>query len=287
MSENRITRTSVAPQAWVLGTRGMLGLAVRKALADAGHTVSGLSRAHFDAELLDVSALPISKDDIVINCVGLINRRLTNSSEVAFWKINTLWPRLLADKCRAVGAHLIHISTDCVFAGDGAPHSEDAPTSATDLYGRSKALGEPQNALTIRTSIIGPEIDHKYSLLCWLLQQPAHARVNGFENHLWNGMTTLQLGRSICRLIELGLHREQQILHLHSDDTTKFLVLTYINKLLRGDLEIIKTTAASPRDTRLSTLWPKKLLQLDIPPLEAQIANLAPFCSAQGQWLEG
>lgn len=281
----RIARRSAGPQVWVLGAHGMLGVAVCHAMTAAGHAVSGLVRAQLDAHALQPSALPVLDGDVVVNCIGLVNRRLATLDEAAFLRVNALWPRLLADLCQAHQAHLIHVSTDCVFSGADGPHDESASPDADDVYGRSKALGEPMNACVVRSSIVGPELRNHYSLLCWLLGHDRGATVPGYVNHLWNGVTTLQMGHCLARVIDLGLHRRPGVLHLHSNDVSKFELLSMMNRHLRGDLIVKPVAAEQARDMRLRTVDPGRLRKLDVSALDDQIAALTPLCSPRGHWI--
>jgi dTDP-4-dehydrorhamnose reductase len=163
--------------------------------------------------------------DCVVNAAGMINRRLAEgANEADAWLVNGLFPRLLADHCEARGVRAIHVSTDCVFDGTAGPYVETDPPTATDLYGRSKAWGEPRNCLVIRTSIFGPELRNFYLLLSWFLAQSDECR--GFTNHLWNGMTTLQLARCIETILEKGLH-ENRVQHLFSETPPSTICLRH------------------------------------------------------------
>jgi dTDP-4-dehydrorhamnose reductase len=65
------------------------------------------------------------------------------------------------------------MSTDCVFTGSKGMYTEEDVTDAQDLYGVSKRLGEVDypNAITLRTSIIGHELNGNRSLIDWFLSQ--------------------------------------------------------------------------------------------------------------------
>ena len=115
--------------------------------------------------------------------------------------INSLFPHILYDICTLKGAKLIHISTDCVFSGEKGGYNETNKHDATDVYGKSKSLGEPENACIIRTSIIGEEIRNKKSLLEWVKSQKGKT-VTGFKNVYWNGVTCLQLAKYIKEIID-------------------------------------------------------------------------------------
>lgn len=139
--------------------------------------------------------------DTVVNCVGLVKQSpIAESPELAI-AINALLPHRLAAICSNLGIRLIHISTDCVFSGTSGPYTEDSPIDAMDLYGKTKALGEVtyEGHLTLRTSIVGPELFNGYGLLDWFLK--GHHKVNGHKNALFTGLTTFELSRVIADLI--------------------------------------------------------------------------------------
>jgi dTDP-4-dehydrorhamnose reductase len=133
----------------------------------------------------------VGEVDHVINAVGVTIPFSMREPALTFF-VNGALPRILAE---AFGVKLIHITTDCVYSGkEGFPYDENSPKSPTDLYGLSKSLGEPANCLTIRTSIIGRELDGFTGLLEWFLQQNGKT-ITGFAEHYWNGITTQQFGK--------------------------------------------------------------------------------------------
>ena len=89
-----------------------------------------------------VRALADVKPDAVINCIGIIKQLKAAKDPIISLSINSLFPHRLANLCRAAGARLIHISTDCVFSGRKGMYTEDDVSDAEDLYGRTKYLGE-------------------------------------------------------------------------------------------------------------------------------------------------
>jgi dTDP-4-dehydrorhamnose reductase len=261
----------------VLGRDGMLGAALAHGLAKT-HTVTALARADFDIESGRWQALPVEGYDCVLNAAGLINKREVPAD--AFYTVNAVFPHALAAHCRNAGVKLIHFSTDCVFAGNGAPYYEDSPTDALDVYGRSKALGEPLHGMTLRTSIIGPEVRNGYNLMCWGLRQRA---IKGFTNIYWNGVTTVALTTAIGRIIAQGLYVDG-VRHLHSTDASKHDVLKMICTAFGSKAEITPTEWPTPRDVRLRTRHPDLLAALEIPPLERQLADLVPLSTPDGYW---
>lgn len=267
----------------VLGSSGMLGVAVCHYLRQSGFDVVTLDRVTLDARNPDLRTVASADAGAVVNALGLINRR-ADQPEADFLRVNSLFPRRLADLCQQRGIPLIHISTDCVFKGDAGPYDESAPPSAVDLYGMSKYWGEPANAMVIRTSIIGPEINNFYSLLCWFLKQ--EGAVRGFRNHLWNGVTTVELGRAIATILERGLW-QPGLRHVHGEDLTKCELLQLMQQIYETPCAIEPVDDAYASDTRLRTLYPDFLDALDIAPMQTQLARLRPLSDRYGHWSAG
>lgn len=142
------------------------------------------------------------RPELIINCVGvLIKGSIEHPDNAVF--INAYFPYLLKKLSDEVGAKLIHISTDCVFSGKKGNYTEADFRDADDVYGRSKALGEIINNkdLTIRTSIIGPELkENGEGLFHWFMHQTGQIR--GFQTAIWGGVTTLELAKAIDVTIE-------------------------------------------------------------------------------------
>jgi dTDP-4-dehydrorhamnose reductase len=140
---------------------------------------------------------------VIVNCVGIIKQRDAASSAIPSITLNSLLPHELAAAAAGWGGRVIHFSTDCVFSGRRGGYSETDASDAEDLYGRSKFLGEvaTDNALTLRTSIIGRELSEFKSLLEWFLAQEGKT-VRGFRRVLYSGVTTTYLARVVGDLIE-------------------------------------------------------------------------------------
>ena len=143
--------------------------------------------------------------EIIINCVGILIKGSREHPDNAIL-INAYFPHLLKRLSDEVGAKLIHISTDCVFSGKKRNYTEDDFRDADDVYGRSKALGEIINDkdLTIRTSIIGPELkENGEGLFHWFMHQCGE--INGFRTAIWGGVTTLELAKAIDFSLDNGI----------------------------------------------------------------------------------
>ena len=137
------------------------------------------------------------KPDIVINCVGILLKGSREDVKNAIF-INSYLPHFLSNVTSKYGGKLIHLSTDCVFSGKKGAYKEMDFRDADDVYGRSKSLGEINNEtdLTIRTSIIGPELKQDgEGLFSWIINQSG--KVNGFSSVFWSGITTYELAKFI------------------------------------------------------------------------------------------
>lgn len=261
----------------LLGSEGMLGSALARVLK-AKFEITALTRVDFDIESAAWSALPVAGYDYVLNAAGMINKRQDNPD--TFYTVNAVFPHVLAELCAARGVRLIHFSTDCVFAGTAAPYYEDARTDADDLYGRTKILGEPVTGMTLRTSIIGPELRNAYNLLCWALAQ---REIRGFTNIFWNGLTTVALAHAVHTIIERDLY-VSGLRHLHATDCSKCDLVKIICSAFGSDARITPVEWEFVRDVRLRTRHPEFMAQLNIPPISEQIAELVPLADRNGRW---
>ncbi|MDA0172801.1 dTDP-4-dehydrorhamnose reductase [Solirubrobacter taibaiensis] len=150
----------------VTGAAGMLGTDV-VAAASAGHDVVAFARAELD--ITDAEAVRAAVRDTqpsaVINCAAYTNVDGAETEEDVATRINGDGAGHLAAAAAEVGAHIVHVSTDYVFAGDATePYPEDAPTGPIGAYGRSKLAGElavqaaaPTSHSIVRTAwVFGP-----------------------------------------------------------------------------------------------------------------------------------
>jgi dTDP-4-dehydrorhamnose reductase len=158
--------------------------------------------------------------DHVINTIGVTIPFSMHDPASTFF-VNGALPHLLA---RAFGERLIHITTDCVYSGRvGFPYDETSPKTPADIYGLSKALGEPAECLTIRTSIIGRELNGFTGLLEWFLRQEGKV-VSGYTEHYWNGVTTHEFGE-LCHRIMQSPSGRRGVYHVFSTVVSKYQML--------------------------------------------------------------
>lgn len=241
----------------VFGSTGMAGHVVSLYLAEQGHEVHGTARR--DAQfLLDRGVRVISLDatnpdavyrilaqgdyDVAINCVGLLNKACDDRPDLAVY-LNSCFPHLLEVATRGTRTRIFHLSTDCVFAGNTGPYSEDSIPDGMTFYDKTKALGEIRNEkdLTLRQSIVGPDVDPEgIGLLNWFMKQEGEVR--GFTGAIWTGLTTLELAKAIERCAEsssVGL-----VNMVPSACISKYNLLGLFNRELRAKpLEIVPDDA--------------------------------------------
>ena len=241
----------------VLGATGMLGNAVlRFFVASPGFDVWGSARSTsliarlpeevrtrvytgIDVENSDQLAglLDRVRPNVVINCIGLVKQLAQSEDPLAALPLNSLLPHRLVRLTRLVGARLIHVSTDCVFLGTrGQYHEADAP-DATELYGRSKLLGEVEgdNSVTLRTSIIGHELGQPQGLVGWFLAQQGSVR--GFTQAIFSGLPTVELAR-VIRDFVIPYPELTGTYHVSADPISKFELLSLVANAYSKDVAI-------------------------------------------------
>ena len=161
-------------------------------------SLKGLSDAIYGAQWV-VNAIGVTKPNIHDDEADKIDRAII---------VNAHFPHLLTKAAESSKAKIIQIATDCVFSGQKGQYLETDPHDCLDVYGKTKSLGEVfgDNIYHLRCSVIGPELKGHNSLLDWFLSQPKGAEVNGFTNHLWNGVTALHFARICQGIIKKGVN---------------------------------------------------------------------------------
>lgn len=258
MIEHIQATTAKNTRVLVLGVTGMLGNAALRLFAQsAGYEVVGSARSTsalrllpaeirdrvicgVDVEHLDslTSLFAKARPDVVINCIGLVKQLAEADDPLAAIPINALLPHRLARLCDVAGARLVHMSTDCVFAGTKGMYVETDVSDAKDLYGRSKYLGEVDypHAITLRTSIIGHELSGAHSLVGWFLAQ--RGGVRGFRRAVFSGLPTVELAR-VIRDHVIPHPELRGLYHVSAEPINKFDLLTLIAKTYSKTIDIM------------------------------------------------
>jgi dTDP-4-dehydrorhamnose reductase len=184
-------------------------------------------------------ALERAKPDVVVNCIGAVKQAEAGQQAIPAIRVNSLFPHQLAALCREHSARMVHVSTDCVFSGSRGNYSEDDVPDATDIYGRSKLLGEVagKGFLTLRTSLIGRELRGALGLLEWLISNRG-GTVRGFSRAVFSGFTTKALAAEIAHLIE-GHPELGGVWHLAAQPIDKLTLLTMLDDALQLGIEIV------------------------------------------------
>ena len=192
-----------------------------------------------DGALIDVFASV--RPDVVINCVGVVKQLSSSSDPLVALPLNSLLPHRLASICKVRGARLIHLSTDCVFSGKGGLYTEDDVPDAQDLYGVSKRLGEVNypHTVTLRTSIIGHELNGSRSLVDWFLAQVGC--VNGFDQAIYSGLPTVEIAR-IIRDYVLPNDDLSGLYHVSAGPITKYELLNLLAKTYQKTIQIKRSS---------------------------------------------
>jgi len=241
----------------ILGGDGMLGHQLLRHFASryetrvtlrqdlASYTAYGLFHAGNSYAGIDVRStvrlievLSDFRPQAVVNAVGIVKQRATAKESIPSLEINALLPHRLALACRMLGARLVHMSTDCVFAGNRGTYTEDDISDAINLYGRSKYLGEvgDEGCISLRTSIVGLELARKKSLIEWYLAQ--RGTIRGFNRAIYSGLCTAEMARVIERVL---MHHPDLsgVWQVASTPISKYELLTRLTqKLGRTDLLI-------------------------------------------------
>ncbi|PKG37975.1 dTDP-4-dehydrorhamnose reductase family protein [Psychromonas sp. Urea-02u-13] len=276
----------------IIGATGMLGYSLFKNLNDAEQfDVYGTVRSTKGKEVffsncedrifkgVDVSDLATVdavikelKPDVILNCIGLIKQHSISKSHVDAVAINSLLPHQLASLCDSYFCKLIHFSTDCIFDGKKGFYKENDTADAQDLYGRSKCLGEIDYAphLTLRTSIIGHELNSTASLVDWFLSQENTTK--GFSKAIFSGLPTCVIARLLIDKI-LPNQELNGLYQLSVEPIDKFTLLNLIAETYSKKIEIIESTDLQI-DRSLNSKRLRDVLNLEIPSWEVLISEM-------------
>lgn len=243
----------------VLGASGMAGHLISLYLKERGHDVTGFSRR--GVPFLNSQVLGDARDekllaktvesgsyDVVINCVGILNKAAETNPDAAW--LNGELPHALARMTEDVPTRVFHMSTDCVFAGNTGPYTEDSVPDGQSAYDRTKAAGElnDDKNLTFRNSIVGPDMSSTgIGLLNWFMKQSGP--VKGYTGAIWTGLTTLELAKAMehesCEEASGLVNMVPEVF------ISKYDLLQLFNRELRGGAVEIEPDASLQLDKTL------------------------------------
>lgn len=242
----------------VLGASGMLGNAMVRVLSEnsdwsvfgtvrsdgkkrffeakvAEHLIVGIDVEHMDSL---VKLLARIRPDVVVNCIGLVKQLADAEDPLMAVPINSLLPHRLARLCELVGARLVHMGTDCVFNGKKGSYCENDSPDAEDVYGRSKLLGEVaySHCITLRTSIIGHELQSSHGLIDWFLSQERQCK--GYTRAIFSGFPTVVLAQ-IVRDVVIPRANLFGIYHVATQPISKYDLLRIVAEVYGKTIEIV------------------------------------------------
>lgn len=225
----------------VLGASGMAGHIIALYFKEQGYDVTGFTRRPIiycknilgDAtKLEDVKNAILSDDfDVVINAIGILSQNAEDNKSIAVM-LNGYLPHFIVDILRYSKTKLIHMSTDCVFAGNTGPYYEDSFPDGKTFYDRTKAIGEihDDKNLTFRNSIVGPDPNKDgIGLFNWFMKQ--NGPVRGFTGAIWTGVTTLTLAKAMEQAINENLTGLYNL--VNNESVNKFNLCSLFNKYFR------------------------------------------------------
>jgi len=226
-----------------------------------------------------------TKPDFVINSIGIVKQLTEALDPIKSITINSLFPHQLAGICQQKNIRLIHVSTDCVFSGNRGNYSENDPSDADDLYGKTKYLGEVAcpACLTIRTSIIGRELNTAHGLIDWFLSQEGKT-ISGYQKAIFSGLTTIALSEIIGHIIS-DYPELNGVLQVASNPISKFDLLNLVKKIYCMNI-IIERDIAVINDRSLNADKFRKKTNIKIPSWEYMIKEMyrdpTPYAAIRG-----
>lgn len=243
----------------VLGSIGMAGHIITLYFKEQGYDVTAYSMTPFPyCKNIIGNAFETEKFkqmllteayDAVINCIGLLNQVADNNQGMATY-LNSYLPHLIADSLKDKKTKVIHMSTDCVFAGNTGPYYEDSLRDGLSFYDRSKALGELEDDknLTFRNSIVGPDMNENgIGLFNWFMKQKG--TISGYTGAMWTGVTTLTLAKAMEQAIKENLCGLYNL--VNNESISKFDLLCLFNKYFRDSKLTINKSEALHLDKSL------------------------------------
>lgn len=263
----------------IFGANGMLGRYFTTYFKNKLNVIP-ITRKDFEISVDNISKIEevfttysIDNNTCIINCIGLIPQRVNNKDSMNYYTINTIFPLALANLSKKYNCKLICPTTDCVYSGKKGKYIETDISDEINPYGLSKSLGEPNYGTIIRTSIIGEEINNKKSFLEWV--KNSKGTINGWDNHLWNGITCLQYCKIIEKIINENLFWVG-VRHIYSPEIkSKYELSCIIRDVYKLDIEIIRVLSDKIIDKTLCSIY--DINMFNIPSLEQQLNELYKF----------
>lgn len=272
----------------VLGSTGLIGHQVLNYLQSKGKYE--LYNFAYRTKLQESTIILDARDEVnflnginnlapnfIINCLGILINGSNQNPENAIF-LNAYMPHRLARLADDINAKLIHISTDCVFSGDKkTPYIETDYKDGSGIYSKTKALGEIENInhLTLRTSVVGPELKNDgEELFHWFMAQSGD--ISGYTKSIWSGVTTIELARAVEWSIRENITGLYHI--TNNSSINKYDLLKLFQKYTGKDINI---SAIDGNETDKSFIDTRQILDYKIPSYEEMIAEMVELIANQ------
>ena len=268
----------------ILGSTGLIGHQIHNLLSDESlfeiFDISYRNKLHPDTLLVNSineselkDAIKKIKPNFVINCIGTLIKESALNPELAILT-NAILPHRLKNICDSIQAKLIHMSTDCVFSGSNKkPYEENDIKDGLDVYAKTKSLGEiiEDKHLTIRTSVIGPELKKDgEQLFNWFMSEKGE--IEGFSDAIWSGVTSLELARGVKWMIENDVNGLYQL--TNGIPISKNEILQLFKKYTKKDITITPILGINIDKSFIDT---RKIIDYKIPSYEEMISEMMGF----------
>ena len=271
----------------ILGSTGLIGHQIHKLLSEeSGYELFDISyrnKLHQETLLVNIinedelkNEIKKIKPNFVINCIGTLIKESALNPELAVLT-NALLPHRLKNICDSIQAKLIHMSTDCVFSGNNKkPYKENDIKHGLDVYAKTKSLGEiiENQHLTIRTSVIGPELKRDgEQLFNWFMSEKGE--IEGFSDAIWSGVTSLELARGVKWMIENNINGLYQL--TNGIPISKNEILQLFKKYTKKNISITPILGINIDKSFIDT---RKIINYKIPSYEEMISEMMDFINS-------
>jgi len=263
----------------VLGSTGMLGHQVVKYLNDFDEFIvddisyrNKLRKNTIIVDAMDKTALKVAiiklKPNFIINCIGVLVNGSQNQEKAVY--LNAYLPHQLKEISKNINAKLIHISTDCVFSGSKGQYIETDSRDGQGVYSQTKILGEiiDDTNLTLRTSIIGPELKNNgEGLFHWFMNQSGS--ISGYTKSIWSGVTSIELAKAIKWSID---NNTTGLYHITNNKSiSKYELLKLFQKYTNKEINI---GLIDGNNINKSILDSRKIINYHIPSYEKMVKEM-------------
>ena len=274
----------------ILGSTGLIGHQIHKLLSEeSGYELFDISyrnKLHQETLLVNIinedelkNEIKKIKPNFVINCIGTLIKESALNPELAVLT-NALLPHRLKNICDSIQAKLIHMSTDCVFSGNNKkPYKENDIKDGLDVYAKTKSLGEiiENQHLTIRTSVIGPELKRDgEQLFNWFMSEKGE--IEGFSDAIWSGVTSLELARGVKWMIENNINGLYQL--TNGIPISKNEILQLFKKYTKKNISITPILGINIDKSFIDT---RKIINYKIPSYEEMISEMMDFINSNNE----